>query len=394
VTAAPTTRTATRPWAAVGAAMFAIGWGANQFVSLLVSYREHAGLSVATADALVGVYALGLVPALLVLGPVSDRSGRAPVLRAAALVSLAATVVIALGDLWALYAGRLLAGLASGAAFAAGSAWVEELSVPPWDAAAAPGSGARRAAMSLTAGFCLGPVVAGLVAQWAPDPLVAAYLPHLLVALAVLVPLWRAPETVAPAGAARERRVRAAGDPVFRGRVAPVAPWVFGAATVSIAVLPGLVTGATAGWTVAFNALVAAITLGTGFAVQPAARRLAAPAPRRGAVAGLVAVTAGLLLAAGAARLRSPVLVAVAAVVLGCGYGCCLVAGLLQTQRTAPRGELAGLTAVYYALTYVGFAAPVVLGQLARVTSYPVLLLMLAALALLTLLVAGRPARG
>jgi MFS family permease len=378
--------------------MLAIGWGANQFVSLLVAYRQHAGVSVATADALVGVYAVGLIPALLVLGPVSDRSGRAPVLRAAALVSLAATVVILDGDLWALYAGRLLAGVASGAAFAAGSAWVQELSVPPWDPAAPPGSGARRAAMSLTAGFCLGPVVAGLVAQWAPHPLVTAYLPHLLVAVAVLVPLWRAPETVTVGGGPSARladrlRVRSAGDPTFRGRVAPVAPWVFGGATVSIAVLPGLVTATTRGWTVAFSALVAAVTLGAGFAVQPAARRLAAPSPRRGVLAGLVAMTAGLLVAALAAALRSPVLVAVAAVVLGCGYGCCLVAGLLQTQRVAPGGELAGLTAVYYALTYAGFVAPVVLGQLARVTSYPVLLLALAALALLTLLAAGRPAR-
>jgi dipeptide/tripeptide permease len=110
-------------------------------------------------------------------------------------------------------------------------------------------------------------------------------------------------------------------------------------------------------------------------------------------LAGLGAVTAGLLVAALAAALSSPVLVVAAAVVLGCGYGCCLVAGLLQTQRVAPRGELAGLTAVYYALTYAGFVAPVVLGQLARVTSYPVLLLALAALALLTLLAAGRPAR-
>src|SRR5439155_15701880 len=138
--------------------------------------------------------------------------------------------------------------------------------------------------------FCLGPVVAGLLAQWAPHPLVTAYLPHLLVVVAVLVPLWRAPETVPAGEGGRERlterlRVRAAGEPEFRGRVAPVAPWVFGAATVSIAVLPGLVTGATAGWTVAFNALIALVTLGTGFAVQPAARRLAAPAPRRGVVA-------------------------------------------------------------------------------------------------------------
>jgi hypothetical protein len=375
----------------VALTMFAIGWGANQFVSLLVAYRERSGLSVGTVDALVGAYALGLIPALLVLGPVSDRSGRAPVLRGAAVVSLAATAVLMAGSLWALYAGRLLAGVASGAAFAAGSAWVEELSAA--DPAAPPGSGARRAAMSLTAGFGLGPVVAGLLAQWAPAALITAYVPHLLVGLAVLLPLWRAPETVTGGGSGRGLRVGSAGTPAFRGRVAPVAPWVFGAATVSIAVLPGLVTATTAGWTVAFNALIAGITLGTGFAVQPLGRRLAAADPRRGVAAGLGAVTAGLLVAAGAAALTSPLLVGVAAVVLGAGYGCCLVAGLLQTQRIAPPGELAGLTAVYYALTYLGFAVPVVLAALAHWTTYSVLLLALAGLAVVTLAVAVRPAR-
>jgi hypothetical protein len=268
---------------------------------------------------------------------------------------------------------------------------VEELSAA--DPGAPAWSGARRAAMSLTAGFGLGPVVAGLLAQWAPAPLVVAYVPHLLVVLAVLVPLWRAPETVDGPRSGRGLRVRSAGEPAFRGRVAPVAPWVFGAATVSIAVLPGLVTTATAGWTVAFNALIAGVTLGTGFAVQPLGRRLAAADPRRGVAAGLGAVTAGLLVAAGAAALASPVLVAVAAVVLGAGYGCCLVAGLLQTQRIAPPGELAGLTAVYYALTYLGFAVPVVLAGLAHWTTYPLLLLVLAALAVLTLATAVRPAR-
>src|SRR4051812_34960866 len=391
-------RTSTRAWVPVAAAMFAIGWGANQFVSVLVAYRDHSGLSVGTVEALVGAYAVGLIPALLVLGPVSDRSGRAPVLRIAAIVSLAATPVLRVGSLWALYPGRLLAGLASGAAFAAGSAWVEELSAAPWDPAPRPGAGARRAAMSLTAGFGLGPVVAGLLAQWAPDPLVTAYVPHVLVVLAVIVPLWRAPETVTasaqPAGSLLSGlRVRSAADPVFRRSVAPVAPWVFGSATVSIAVLPGLVTATTAGWTVAFNALVAGVTLGTGFAVQPLARRLAATDPRRGAGLGLAGIGAGMVLAAGAAAATSPVLVTAAAVVLGAGYGCCLVSGLLQTQRIAPRGELAGLTAVYYALTYVGFAAPVVLAALARTVPYEVLLLALAALALLTLGVAVLPRR-
>ena len=390
-------RSAARAWLPVAATMFAIGWGANQFVSLLVAYRERTGLSVGTVDALVGAYALGLIPALLVLGPVSDRIGRAPVLRGAALVSLAATAVLMTGTLPALYTGRLLAGLASGAAFAAGSAWVEELSAPSWDPGARPGGGARRAAMSLTAGFGLGPVVAGLLAQWAPAPLVIAYVPHLLVVLAVLVPLWRSPETVeraAATGSALSRlRVHSAADPRFRWSVAPVAPWVFGAATVSIAVLPGLVATTTAGWAVAFNALVAGVTLGTGFVVQPYGRRLAARDPRRGVAVGLTAIVAGLCCGAWAAATASPLLVLAAAVIIGSEYGCLLVSGLVETQRIAVTGELAGLTAVYYALTYVGFALPVLLALLAAVAPYWVLLLSLAGLAAITLVVAVVPRR-
>ncbi|MGY1689893.1 MFS transporter [Geodermatophilus sp. SYSU D01105] len=381
----------------VAATLFAIGWGANQFVSLLVAYRELSGLSVATVDALVGVYALGLIPALLVLGPVSDRHGRAPVLRVALLVSLVATLVLLLEGLPALYAGRFLAGLASGAAFAAGSAWVKELSGAPWDPTAPEGAGARRAAMALTAGFGLGPVVAGLLGQWAPAPLVTAYLPHVAVVLAVLVPLWRAPETVADAGPETgslwsRMRVASAADPRFRRHVAPVAPWVFGVATISIAVLPGLVRDSTAGWTVAFNAVVAGVTLGTGVVVQPLARRLAAADTRRGSAIGMTAVVAGLLVAAAAAATTHPALVGLAAVTLGSGYGLCLVAGLLETQRVAPPRELAGLTAVYYALTYLGFAAPVVLAGLAALAPYSALLVALAVLAALTLLLALRSA--
>ena len=93
--ALPPSRPLTRPggprpraWVPVALTMFAIGWGANQFVSLLVAYRRDEGLSAVDVSALVGVYALGLIPALLVLGPVSDARGRGPVLRAAAVVSV------------------------------------------------------------------------------------------------------------------------------------------------------------------------------------------------------------------------------------------------------------------------------------------------------------------
>jgi MFS family permease len=366
--------------------MFAIAWGANQFVSLVIAYRLHAGVSVTTSEVLVGIYAVGLIPALLIGGPIADRYGRAGVLRTGLLLSMAATLVLMAGahSTAPLYAGRFLAGVASGAAFAAGTAWVKELSGAPWDQGSAPGTGARRAAVALSMGFGLGPVAAGVIAQWAPDPLVTPYLAHLVVAAAVLPGLWRSPETVAPsagAGLLARMRVPAAGHRRFLGVVLPLAPWVFAAPTVSFAVLPGLVSSHTGHLQIAFAALVAGLTLAAGVLVQPLARRLDAPP------IGLAVVGAGLALAAGAAHLANPEAVTVAAIVLGAGYGFCLVSGLLEVQRLAGPDDLAGLTAVYYALTYVGFGVPVLLAELSHRFSYPSQLLTLTLLAALALAV-------
>ena len=60
------------------------------------------------------------------------------------------------------------------------------------------------------------------------------------------------------------------------------------------------------------------------------------------------------------------------------------MSGLLEIQRLASGEDLASLTAVFYALTYIGFAAPIVLAELERLTSATVLLLCAAALVALT----------
>ncbi len=113
---------------------------------------------------------------------------------------------------------------------------------------------------------------------------------------------------------------------------------------------------------------------------------------------GLIVLVVGLALSAATAATDRLWLLLPCAVVLGAAYGLCLVAGLVQVQRLAPAGGLARLTAVYYMLTYIGFAEPYVLSLGAHLTGYPTILSITAALALLTAtavhLAAGRHADG
>jgi hypothetical protein len=354
-----------RAWLRVCGVMFAVGWGANQFSSLLLAYKLHRGLSEGTGDALFGVYALGLIPALLALGPISDARGRRTITCTAALLSGVATLLLMAGEhaLVALFAGRLLAGICSGAAFAAGTAWVKELSGPPYDPDADPGAGART------------------------DPLFVAYLPHLAVVALVLGPALRAPETVAP-DASRHRSVLVASALTrrFRGVVAPTAPWVFVAPSVAFAALPALIAADLGHFQVGFAALTAALTLGVGILIQPLAGRLGRVSPGRGLIAGLGCALAGMLVAALAAWQHSWPLALPADILLGAGYGLCLVAGLLEVHGLAAPGELASLTAIFYALTYVGFAAPLVIAELSQLLRAPAVLLCGAGLAALVLL--------
>ena len=382
-------------WLPAAAVLVGAGWGSNQFTPMLLVYHQRLGLGTGTLEAMFGVYALGLIPGLLIGGPLSDVRGRRTVVVPAAVLSFVTTIALAAagGSLGLLFAGRLLAGVSSGAAFSAGTAWLRDLSRPGTGAADAHAA-ARRAAVAMTAGFALGPLVAGLLAQWAPDPEVVPYLPHIALALAVVALLRAAPETVGRDAASTRPAGRAAGGARFRRVVAPMAPWVFASPAIAFALLPSVVGAQHASDGLALVAVITALTAFAGVLIQPLGRRLdRSPRGNRAATVGLVAVAAGMALAAYTAHAQEVWLLVPCAIVLGCAYGLCLVGGLVEVQRIAGPDGLARLTAHYYALTYLGFAAPYLLAVGAHITSYAVLLAGAAALALATAAVVDRQER-
>ncbi|MEU9126365.1 MFS transporter [Streptomyces sp. NPDC048506] len=360
--------------------MLASGWSANQFSALLGAYRTEAGLSESTVTGLFAVYVLGLIPGLLTGGPLADRHGRRPVALLALGVNLLSTCLLMAGSVatWCLLPGRFLTGLGAGALLAAGSAWVKELSSPPYDPDTAPGTAAKRSGVFVSAGFASGGLVAALIAQWAPYPMVTAYLPHLVLAVGAGAAALGAPESrptrARPADGSAAAADRSVPWARFWRALLPVAPWVFAAPTIGFVTLPGLVDGGLAGWRTVYAGVATAVVPGSGLAVQPLARRLATRHRTVTGIVGLLVIAAGFALAAPAAAHGQPWLALGAAAVLGAGYGLTLSFGLTEVAALAPRSQLARITSLFWTLAYTGMFTPYALAALSTAYAMPALL--------------------
>ncbi|MGO1683332.1 MAG: MFS transporter [Corynebacterium variabile] len=390
--------------------MFTVSFGANLFAPLLPVMRETHALGSAPVNFVLAIYVLGLIPALMIGGPMSDRRGRRAVVRPALLFSALGTLVTLSAHLGIgtaagpvlLCVGRMLTGVAVGLVLAAGAAWLKEVTVET-----SVGTAARRATVATSAGFGVGPLVSGPVAEWLPGPDTTSLIVHLVMVLLLTPLVWATPEagrsggrsaedTPASAvsgeaestaasqasGTAPTRRPlfpRSALSPRFLWSVAAWAPWAFGCATTSFAVLAPLVTENTNGtdgmdFPVAFTGLVAGVTMLTGAFVQPWAGRLRMTGRVHPAVYGLGMAAIGMILGVVIAESASPVVLIPTAMMLGTAYGIMMVSGLREVQRIAEEEaphELGALTAVFYAATYLGFFVPFVIALIAPVVGYP-----------------------
>ena len=342
----------TRLWTAV----FVVAFGTNVPTPLLLVYRDELGL---TSDALTGafaVYAAGLVPALLLAGPASDRFGRRPVVVPFVVLSVLTSLLFlgAGSSTFLLFLCRFLQGAVSGVVFSVGTAWLAELVDDP-------GRSARLTTAALGGGWALGPCLSGVLAQWLPWPTVLPYLMHVALMAVGLALLPGVPETLAPADRRRGALVNL-GVPGPARRpfvlvVVPIAIGVFTFPSTAVTVLPLLLTPTMPEIAVAITGFVAGVTLLTGTLAPPFARRLGAAA---GPV-GLGIGAAGLGLALLGVALHSWPILIPTALLLGLGYGLCLTGGLTLVGELASPTARGALTGTFYACAYLGFGVPLLL---------------------------------
>lgn len=344
------------PFVLVALALAAGTMGATMASPLYPLYEQSWALRHSTITILYVVYMVGVLAAFLFLGRLSDHLGPVAVLKAGCALLLAGLLVSACSSgVYGLASGRGIIGIASGMITTAATLGLFALE---------PG-GVRHASLvastTTMAGFGLGPFVSGLLAQFAPAPLIIPYV-VIIVPVAVIL-CWLL--------AIRIPRLRS------EGHVLSFLPHL---GLPQVAARPGFLVAALAVFSAyAMFSLLASLApsflavllhwrgpaiSGTAVAavlfcsalVQLPARRL----PLHLSLGlSLVFMIAGMLLLAFAIRASSGVFFILSDVSIGLGHGLAFMSGLGLVDRVSASKQRSGILATFLCIAYLGTILPI-----------------------------------
>jgi len=324
-------------------------------------YMASEGFSTFMVTVVFAAYAVGVVLSLLLAGHVSDWVGRKRILLPALALELAAAVLFLTStSLPTLLTARVVTGLGVGMIAATATAYLHDL-----HAQHRPGASAQRFEAVSTAanigGLGVGPLVAGVLAQYVDAPLRTPYLVFAVLLALAIAAVALSPETVATPEvrpAYRPQRVSAThGDRA--GYVAAAAAGfasfaVFGLFT---SVAPGFVAGALHHPSRALAGLVVFAVFGGAAAAQTLTSRMSTSRKR---TFGLLAQAVGVLVLVAGMHLESLSAFLLGGVVAGIGASVLFKAAVGTIAATAAPAERGQALAGLFLIAYLGLSLPAV----------------------------------
>lgn len=329
--------------------LFVLTAGAYLPSPLYPAYQGWFGLGDLAMTVVYATFALVSAPALLLFGPASDVLGPRPVLRASIAIAAAGSVCFALADglVW-LLGGRAAQGVALGAATGAAGSLISER--------ARGRGGAVLASAAFLAGTAAGPIVGGVLAEYAPRPDVLPYAVHLV----LLGWTWRRVSALT-AGAASGRRWVPTRPEIPRGMrmlfttSAASGFLAWAVAGLFLAITPALLTRSVATDRAVIGCILGAVLV-CSVATQPVVARFGS---RWAQLVGLGALSISLGLLALSAGGSIPVTL-VAAVLAGAGHGLAYGGASAAIEAAAPPDKRGAITGALYLAFYLGAGCPAV----------------------------------
>ena len=324
-------------------------------------YQEEFGFSSGVLTTIFGIYSFALLLSLLVVGGLSDHVGRRPVLLVAFLLEAASMVLFLVADgVGWLLAARVVQGLATGALTSTLGAALLDLQRRDRPLAAFLNSA------SPGLGLSLGAVGAGLLVQFVPAPTDWVFGVLTVAFVLAAVGTWLLPESSPrlPGAVASLRprvHVPAAHRRAFLVALPVlVAAWALGGLYASLG--PSLVANVFGIDNHLVGGLLILALNGTGIVGSLVLRT---SPPERALLVGSLIFTVGVAGTVASLFATSVVLLFVAAVVTGFGFGAGFLGAVATITRGVAPGHRAGLLAGIFVVGYLAFSLPAIAAGIA-----------------------------
>jgi len=351
----PKTKTKTRlAFGMLAYAFAAIMVGTTLPTPMYALYGEQMHFAVLTTTVIYATYAGGVLFALLAFGRWSDAIGRRPVLLAGVVFAVAsAAVFLVAHSVSMLLVGRVLSGLSAGIFTGTATAAVIEAAPENWRTRAA-----AVATVANIGGLGTGPLLAGLLVEYAPGPLHLSFIVHIVLALLAGAAVLIVPETSQRTGSIGVQRLSVPAEVRTVFVIAALAAFAgFAVTGLFTAVAPSFLSQVVGITNHAVAGLIACSIFAASAVAQVAARTMN---PQRAVAIGCAILVVGMVILAVALHFSSLAGLIAAAVVSGIGQGISFSRGLAAVAERTPPGRRAEVSSTYFVVAYVAISLPVV----------------------------------
>ena len=351
----PETKTTTRlAFGLLAYAFAAIMVGTTLPTPMYALYGQQMHFAVLTTTVIYATYAGGVLFALLAFGRWSDAIGRRPVLLAGVAFALASAAVFLVADsVPMLLVGRVLSGLSAGIFTGTATAAVIEAAPEKWRTRAA-----AVATVANIGGLGTGPLLAGLLVQYAPAPLHLSFIVHIVLAALAGIAVLMVPETSQRTGRIGVQRLTVPVEVRAVFVVASLAAFAgFAVTGLFAAVAPSFLSQVVGIDNHAVAGLIACSIFAASAVAQVAAGSMN---PQRAVAVGCAILVVGMVILAVALQFSSLVGLIAAAVVSGIGQGISFSRGLAAVAERTPADRRAEVSSTYFVVAYVAISLPVV----------------------------------
>ena len=317
-------------------------------------WGERLHFSVLTTTIIYATYAGGVLFTLIVFGRWSDAIGRRPVLLAGAASAVLSGVVFLFADSVALLlVGRVLSGLSAGVFAGTATAAVIEAAPPRWRSRAA-----SVATVANIGALGIGPLLSGVLVEYAPDPLKLSFVVHIVLTVLAAAAVAYVPETSPRTGSIGVQRVSVPAEVRAMFVIAALAAFAgFSVTGLFTAVAPSFLADVIG---IDNHAIAGVIVASIFFASAVGQLASANVSPHRAVALGCAILVVGMLILAMALHFSSLIGVIAAAVVSGVGQGISFGRGLAAVMDGAPADRRAEVSSTYFVVAYIAISLPVV----------------------------------